>query len=89
MRASFRDKELLDVKFIGIAGETFTKDQEEWFEKLRVLFVRHGGTMLAHRFHGVLIQVGVTRQAASLLRLERTAGNVTGVLVFKQVNFPD
>jgi hypothetical protein len=69
IRATFRDKELADVKFNGITGDTFTKDQEEGLENVGVLFIRQGGTMPAHRFHGVQIQMGITRKLSELANI--------------------
>jgi hypothetical protein len=69
MRATCRDKELVDIKLNGITGEMFTRDQEERFENVAVLFVRQGGTMPAHRFQGVQIQTGIMRQTAALANI--------------------
>jgi Protein of unknown function (DUF4238) len=66
MRAMFRSKDVADVQFNGITGENLTKDQEERFEKVGVLFVREGGVMSAHRVHGIQIQTGIMREASAL-----------------------
>jgi len=66
MRAIFRSKEVADVQFNGVAGENFSKDQEEKFEKMGVLFMREGGVMSAHRVHGIQIQTGIMREASTL-----------------------
>jgi hypothetical protein len=46
--------------------ETFTKDQEEMFEKMGVLFLRAGGVMSAHRIHGMQIQTGIMQETSAL-----------------------
>jgi hypothetical protein len=66
MRAIFRAKEVGDVKFNGIPGERFTKDQEEMFEKTGILFVREGGVMSGHRVHGMQIQTGIMQETSAL-----------------------
>jgi len=62
----FRSKEIADVQFNGVTGESFTKDQEEKFEKMGVLFMREGGVMSAHRVHGFQIQAGIMRETSTL-----------------------
>jgi hypothetical protein len=69
MRAIFKSKEVAEVQIKGIAGEKLTKDQEEKFEKIGVLFMREGGVMSAHRVHGLQIQIGVMREASVLSNL--------------------
>ena len=66
MRAIFRAKEVAEVQLNGITGERFTKDQEEVFEKMGVLFVREGGVMSAHRVHGMQIQTGIMQETSAL-----------------------
>jgi hypothetical protein len=66
MRAMFRSKEVADVQFNGVTGESFTKDQEEKFEKMGVMFMREGGVMSAHRVHGFQIQAGIMRETSTL-----------------------
>lgn len=66
MRAMFRSKEVADVQFNGVTGENFSKDQEEKFEKMGVLFMREGGVMSAHRVHGMQIQTGIMQETSAL-----------------------
>jgi hypothetical protein len=69
IRATFRHMELADVKFNGITGDALTKDQEERLENVGVLFMRQGGTMPAHRFHGVQMQMGIMRKVSELANI--------------------
>jgi hypothetical protein len=65
-RAVFRAKEMDDIKFNGVTGEEFTKDQEEVLEKKGILFARQGGVMSAHRLHGTQIQGGIMHEMYAL-----------------------
>jgi hypothetical protein len=74
MRAIFRAKdgrakEMTDIqfKFNGLlTGGTFTKDQEEIFEKNGISFLRAEGVAPAHHVHGIQIQAGIMREMSAL-----------------------
>jgi hypothetical protein len=66
MRATYRDKETTDIEFKQVTGANFTKDQEELFEKGGIFFLKEGGAMSAHRWHGFQLQVAIDREVLNL-----------------------
>jgi hypothetical protein len=69
MRAVYRDKETADIAFKQVTGTNFTKDQEELFEKGGVVFLKPGGVMSAHRWHGFELQMGIDHAVMGLSNL--------------------
>ena len=69
MRAIFRAKDMADVQINGVTGENITKDQEEMLEKTGVSLILQGGVMLAHRVHGLQIQIGIMRETVALSKV--------------------
>ena len=62
----YRDKETADIAFKQVTGTNFAKDQQELFEKRGVFFLKDGGVMSAHRWHGFELQMGIDHEVLSL-----------------------
>lgn len=56
-----------EQQFAGLTGETLTRDQEEHFEKMNVMFVRAGGRMPARFLTGIQLQTRVDQYAHQLV----------------------
>jgi hypothetical protein len=65
-RARFRDRVMDDVIFKGVSGATYSKDQEELFEKSGAFFLKEGGAMSAHRWNVFKLQIHVDHEVLSL-----------------------
>jgi hypothetical protein len=65
-RALFRHRVMDDVIFKGVTGATYSKDQEERFEKSGVFFLKEGGAMSAHRWNGFELQMHVDHEVLSI-----------------------
>jgi hypothetical protein len=65
-RALFRHRVMDDVIFKGVTGATYSKDQEERFEKSGVFFLREGGAMSAHRWNGFELQMHIDHEVLSI-----------------------
>jgi hypothetical protein len=59
VRAEFKYADTSPIGFKRVTGRKWTPKEEEEFEYARTLFIREDGTIPAHRFHGIPIQMRI------------------------------
>jgi hypothetical protein len=70
VRAEFKYADTNPIGLKRVTGRRWTQKEEEEFEYGSTLFIREDGTMPAHRFHGIPIQMRIDQYYCAFARIQ-------------------